>query len=199
MSRSALAVLVFALGTLPFAAAAQAPADPAAEPATPVPAEPAVPDAAAPATSGEDAQVQVSESPAPPGLVSAEAHWTENGQVALEVVFEGSACQQPGEAQVDAADSELDHVTIPTTSTAEVCTMQLVQVTYEGSIAVEPRTRTLEITVLDPEGRPQAAGSVVLDGPTPAEDRRDPAEAGAGGPGLSVEGMAPAPATPISQ
>lgn len=98
--------------------------------------------------------------PAP--LSAASATRLADGQVELKVTYDGGACETPGEAAVTSAESDetLDSVTIPTTSTAEVCTMQIVPVAYEGVIAVEALTTTLAITVLSPEGQIKAAGSV---------------------------------------
>lgn len=97
--------------------------------------------------------------PAP--LTSATAIWTENGQVELNVAYEGSACEETQQPTVTASEIfGTDVVTIPTVETAEVCTMQLVPVEFEGTIAVEPTTDMLSVVVLDAEGQPQAAGSV---------------------------------------
>lgn len=85
-----------------------------------------------------------------------------DGQIELNVTYEGGACEETGEATVEAGDDITDEVTIPTVSTAEMCTMQIVPVEYSGTIAVEPATTTLAVTVLDPEGRPKAAGSVEI-------------------------------------
>ncbi len=99
--------------------------------------------------------------PAP--LTSATATWTEDGKVVLAVTFDGSACEEPGEAQVSAGDDITDEVTIPTVSTAEVCTMQIVPVEFTGTIAVEPLTTTLAIAVLDTDGQIKASGSVEIE------------------------------------
>jgi hypothetical protein len=101
----------------------------------------------------------------PQPLTSASATWTADGKVELAVTFEGSACETPGEAHVAAGDVITDEVTIPTISTAEVCTMQIVAVEYSGTIAVEPLTTRLAIAVLDAEGQIRAAGSVEISRP----------------------------------
>src|SRR5688572_18277018 len=92
--------------------------------------------------------------PAP--LTSATATWTEDGKVDPAGTFDGSACEESGEAQVSAGDDITDEVTIPTLWTAEVCTRQIVPVEFTGTIAVEPLTTTLAIAVLDPEGQIKA-------------------------------------------
>lgn len=107
----------------------------------------------------------------PPPITSAEAVWKEAGQVQLDLTWDGSACEAPGEAEVVAGDDVSDAVHIPTSRTAEVCTMQIVPVEYSGLIAVEPTTQTLSITVFDPEGQPRATGSVEIE--MPEEDAAD--------------------------
>jgi hypothetical protein len=101
----------------------------------------------------------------PPPFSKASAKWAAEGHVELSVTWDGGACEKPGEATVDAteADETTDAVTIPTVSTAEVCTMQLVQVEFTGLIPVEPLTQTLAITVLAPDGQVKAGGSVTIE------------------------------------
>ncbi len=101
----------------------------------------------------------------PQPLTSATATWTADGKVDLAVTFDGSACEETGEPQVSAGDDITDEVMIPTVSTAEVCTMQIVPVEFTGTIAVEPLTTTLAIAVLDTEGQIKAAGSVEITRP----------------------------------
>ena len=96
----------------------------------------------------------------PPALTSATATWTAENKVALSVTYDGGACEETGVARVESADVLTDIVVIPTYATAEVCTMQIVPVTFEGVIAVEPLTERLSILVLGPEGRTVAAGAV---------------------------------------
>lgn len=101
----------------------------------------------------------------PPPVTDATATWIESTHVRLTVTYEGSACETPGEARVEAGPDRTDVVVIPTTETAEMCTMQIVPVTYEGIIAVEPDTTTLAITVLDANGQPKATGSATIGAP----------------------------------
>jgi hypothetical protein len=102
---------------------------------------------------------------APEMITNGNARWTTDGKVELSFTYQGGACEMPGEASVaagDATDSS-DEVTVPTVSTAEVCTMQIVPVEFSGIIPVEPTTRRLVITVLAPDGTPKAAGSIVIE------------------------------------
>lgn len=100
----------------------------------------------------------------PEPLTSASAKWVAEGHVELAATWQGGACEKPGEATVDAteADETTDAVTIPTESTSEVCTMQIVPVEFTGLIPVEPFTETLAITVLAPDGQAKATGSVTI-------------------------------------
>jgi hypothetical protein len=95
-------------------------------------------------------------------LTSSSAVRQANGQVALSLTYDGSACEKTGEAEVFADGIVYDEVVIPTTRTAETCTLQITPVTYAGTIAVEPRTEGLEVMVLDPDGGLKAAGQVAV-------------------------------------
>lgn len=106
----------------------------------------------------------------PPPITEATAVWTDEGKVELSVTYDGGACDEPGDPRVEAGPTTTDAVFIPTTETAEVCTMQIVPVTYEGVIPVEPDTRTLAITVLDFKGQPKATGSVDIETGTEIEE-----------------------------
>jgi hypothetical protein len=100
----------------------------------------------------------------PPPLTSASAVRAAEGHVELKVTWDGGACENPGKAVVEAteADQATDAVTIPTEATAEMCTMQIVQVEFSGLVPVEPLTETLAITVLAPDGQVKAGGTVTI-------------------------------------
>src|SRR5690606_13491593 len=99
------------------------------------------------------ATAAIATEPAP--LTSVTAVWAENGQVQLSFTYEGGACEETGEPQVAASDEYgVDVVTVPTVETAEVCTMQIVEVEFDGLVPVEPSTETLSVVVLDPDGQP---------------------------------------------
>jgi hypothetical protein len=107
---------------------------------------------------------------APEPITAGTAVWTTDGKVDIKVTWQGGACEAPGEATVEAGDeTTIDEVTIPTAATAEVCTMQIVPVTYEGTIAVEKLTTTLSVMILAPDGQPVARGSIeIAKGEAPA-------------------------------
>jgi hypothetical protein len=102
----------------------------------------------------------VAAEPAP--LTAASATRLSTGEVKLDVTYDGGACEATEEAEVTTAEGTVDAVSIPTRSTAEMCTMQIVPVSYSGTIAVEPGTTELAVTVLDPDGQPKAGGSVPI-------------------------------------
>lgn len=86
-----------------------------------------------------------------------------DGKVELSVTWQGGACDEPGEAEVNAGDQTTDEVTIPVSRVGEVCTLQIVPVEFTGTIPVEPATTTLSVMVLDPEGQPAAGGDIEIE------------------------------------
>jgi hypothetical protein len=87
----------------------------------------------------------------------------DDGRVALRFTFEGGACQEPGEASLLPGEGGIGNVTVPTENVGEVCTLQIVQVAFEGVVEAAPEIITLDITVLNPEGQPQALGSTDIE------------------------------------
>jgi hypothetical protein len=99
----------------------------------------------------------------PAQVTSITAKQQADGKVQLDVIYEGSACEQAGEAAVESATEDTVSVTIPATKTAEVCTMQIVPVEFSGIIPVEPATTTIAVTVLNSDGQSIAVGSASLE------------------------------------
>jgi hypothetical protein len=79
--------------------------------------------------------------------------------VALRFTFEGGACQQPGEAMFEDAGGGVGNVAVPTETTAEICTMQVVPVQFAGELPADESFTAFDIVVLDPQGDVQALGS----------------------------------------
>lgn len=98
----------------------------------------------------------------PEPLVSGSAVWTEDGKVELKVSWMGGACEKAGEPTVEAADGDqiTDIVVIPTASTGEVCTLQMVTQELAWIVPVEPTTERVSVMVLAPDGQPRAGGTV---------------------------------------
>jgi hypothetical protein len=87
----------------------------------------------------------------------------ESGQVAVQLTFEGGACQQPGKASVVNGGSIVS-LSLPTVSTSEVCTMQVVPVSWSGNIDAAESAKTLSVEVLGPQGQLQAMGDTAIAG-----------------------------------
>lgn len=94
-------------------------------------------------------------------------------QVMMHAIFEGGACQeaQPAETEPGEEAGTLS-VTIPTLSTAEVCTLQVVEIEIEEMIDAGEDITTLDVTVLGTDGEVQVEGSTQIGagGGAPAGD-----------------------------
>jgi len=77
--------------------------------------------------------------------------------VSLAFIYDGGACQQTGEANAELIEGDTATVTVPTTNTAEVCTMQVVKVNFAGIVPVPEAVTKLDVQVLSPEGEVVAA------------------------------------------
>lgn len=77
--------------------------------------------------------------------------------VSLAFIYDGGACEQTGDAKADILDGDTATVTVPTTSTAEVCTMQVVKVNFAGIVPVPESVTRLDVQVLSPGGDVVAA------------------------------------------
>jgi hypothetical protein len=113
----------------------------------------------------------------PQALSDISVEVVDDGQVKIDVTYEGGACDRTGEADVTAADNLTVLVTIPTTRVGEVCTMQAVPVHFSQVIAIQPGTSTITATVLTPDGQPFATGSVDLRALAPDEAAPPPSSA----------------------
>jgi hypothetical protein len=109
----------------------------------------------------------------PQQLTGISAEVVDEGQVRLDVTYEGGACDRTGEGDVTAADNYTVLVTIPTTRVGEVCTMRAVPVHFSQVIAIQPGTRTITATVLTTDGQPFATGTVELDAVVPDKGSPD--------------------------
>ncbi|KKB13492.1 hypothetical protein VE25_01845 [Devosia geojensis] len=84
-------------------------------------------------------------------------------RVLLRATFDGSACQSVEPAGLAEPRGTIVAVTIPTTRTAEVCTMQIVPVEVEQVIEAPEPIFDLDVTALDPDNNPIAHGVIELD------------------------------------
>lgn len=78
--------------------------------------------------------------------------------VSLAFIYDGGACEQTGDATADVIEGDTATVTVPTTATAEVCTMQVVKVNFAGIVPVPEAITRLDVQVLSPGGEVVAAG-----------------------------------------
>lgn len=80
--------------------------------------------------------------------------------VSLAFIYDGGACDKTGDAKVDGIEGDTAMVTVPSTKTAEICTMQIVKVNFAGTVPVPDTVTRLDVQVLRPEGGAIAAGDV---------------------------------------
>lgn len=84
-------------------------------------------------------------------------------RVLLRATFDGSACQAVEPADLAEPRGTIVAVTIPTTRTAEICTMQIVPVEVEQVIDAPEPVANLDVTAIDPNNNPAAHGVVEID------------------------------------
>ncbi len=82
--------------------------------------------------------------------------------VSLAFIYDGGACQQNGDAKVEIIEGATATVIVPTSSTAEVCTMQVVKVNFAGVVAVPDTIAKLDVQVQSPGGDVVAAGEAEI-------------------------------------
>lgn len=84
-------------------------------------------------------------------------------QIKIEFEYDGGACEQVEEARLgDIVDGTLS-VTFPTSSTAEVCTMQLVEIEVKEAVPADTSVTRVEVTLLAPDGSVLATDSTRVD------------------------------------
>lgn len=76
--------------------------------------------------------------------------------VQLSFTYEGGACQETDLARVDLLEPGIATISIPTHNRGEICTMQVVQIEYEGTLDIAPDITGLNVQVLNPDGEVQA-------------------------------------------
>lgn len=86
-----------------------------------------------------------------------------SGAETVDIAFTyiGGACEET-EPAIVAINGETAKVTVPTRSTAEVCTMQAVVLDVTQMIDA-PAVTSLEVEVLNPQGTASATGSVAVE------------------------------------
>lgn len=84
-------------------------------------------------------------------------------QITIEFEYDGGACEEVGPAEVGELVDGTLAVTFPTISTAEVCTMQVVEIEVEQTIQAEHIISRIDVTLNRPDGSVLATGSTDLD------------------------------------
>ena len=96
-----------------------------------------------------------------PGFTFAEACRIDATSAVVRIVYEGGSCETTAELEPRV---ELDGtgamVIIPSRSTADMCTMQIVPNHVQKTIGIASDTATLDITLLNPQLEPQGGETI---------------------------------------
>lgn len=99
----------------------------------------------------------------PAALRDLDAERINPNQITIDFEYTGGACEEVGPAEVgDVVDGTLS-VTFPTISTAEVCTMQAVEIEVEQTIQAEHIVSLVDVTLTAPDGTVIATGQTDVD------------------------------------
>jgi hypothetical protein len=79
-------------------------------------------------------------------------------KVNLSFSYDGGACQETDTAKVALVEGNMATASVPTHNNAEVCTMQVVQIDYAGTLDVPAEITALTVQVLNPDSEVQAGG-----------------------------------------
>ncbi|SMQ62384.1 hypothetical protein SAMN06295905_0659 [Devosia lucknowensis] len=115
-------------------------------------------DAAAPAATAP-AEGQA----APAAFNDLDADRINPNQITIDFEYTGGACEQVGPAEVGEVVDGTLFVTFPTISTAEVCTMQAVEIDVEQTIQAEHIVSLIDVTLTAPDGTVIAKGQTDVD------------------------------------
>jgi len=83
--------------------------------------------------------------------------------ILLRATFDGGACQSVEPAALSEPRGTIIAVVIPTKSTSEMCTMQIVPIVVEQMIKAPEPVYDLDVTASDPNNNPVAYGLIQLD------------------------------------
>ncbi len=84
-------------------------------------------------------------------------------QITIEFEYTGGACEDVGPAEVGEVVDGTLFVTFPTISTAEVCTMQAVEIEVEQTVQAEHIISLVDVTLTAPDGSVIAKGQTDVD------------------------------------
>lgn len=97
-----------------------------------------------------------------PAFIDSSATRLNADQVQLKLTFEGGACQAVDEPILGTVSAGSLAVTIPTHDTAEMCTMQIVQIPVDVTIAAGADVTALDVTIQAPSGSRQTGGTIAV-------------------------------------
>lgn len=95
----------------------------------------------------------------PAALDDLDAERVDAQQVRIEFDYGGSACEAVDTAEVGEVTDGKAAITFPTTSTAEMCTQQLVEIEVDQVVALDETATAVEVTLLRPDGSVLATGT----------------------------------------
>ncbi|MDC9824057.1 hypothetical protein PRN20_09940 [Devosia sp. ZB163] len=82
--------------------------------------------------------------------------------VTLTFSYQGGGCEKTGDASVEPSSAGTAIVTVPIVKTAEVCTMQAVDVSSASAVAVVEEVNTLDVRLVGADGTLKAEGRVEI-------------------------------------
>jgi hypothetical protein len=80
-------------------------------------------------------------------------------QILIEFEYDGGACEAVGQPELGELVDGTLAVTFPTSSTSEMCTMQVVEIDVRYAIATEETVSQIDVTLNAPDGRTIGTGS----------------------------------------
>lgn len=96
---------------------------------------------------------------APMQLDDLDAERINANQVTIDFEYTGGACEEVGPAQVGEETDGTLAVTFPTVATAEVCTMQAVEIDVEQTVEAAETVMRVDVTLTRPDGSVMGTGS----------------------------------------
>src|SRR6218665_4044298 len=98
-----------------------------------------------------------------PGFTYAEACRIDDTSAVIRMVYQGGNCETTAKLDpVVTLDRSIAAITIPSASTSEICTLQIVPNNVQKTVAIAADTVALDITLLLPDGSPQGRQTVAL-------------------------------------
>jgi len=87
----------------------------------------------------------------------------DDGRIRIEFAYEGGACEAVGPAEPGEIVEGTLPVNFPTAATAEVCTMQVVEIEVDETVEADAAVERVAVTLLAPDGSVIGAGTAEVD------------------------------------